>query len=178
MKKYWEKISSETGFKGKWIDLKLEDVKVPDGNILHYESCYYHREGVGIVAENILKEIILVKSYRFISDFTGWEIPAGTVPPDQHHSDCIIQELREEAGCEVQKEKLDYLGYFYPSIGSSNQKFHCYYTKGVTQSHKHSDTNEVIETGWFIRKEIKKMIANFEIKDGFTIALLSNILLR
>lgn len=171
-KKHWKVINTKKGFKGDWIDLNVDKVGLPDGKIINYEALYYHRAGVGIVAENDEGKIILVKSYRYINDYTGWEVPAGTVPPDQHHSDCILQELKEEAGCEVPRENLTYTGSYYPSIGSSSQIFHCYYARGVTQVTEQFDTNEILDVKWFSKEEIINLIKNGEIKDGFSLTLL------
>ena len=175
--KFWKVIDSKHGFKGNWIDLKVEQIILPDGKQIEFEALNYHRAGVGVVAENESGEIILVKSYRYISDTTAWEIPAGTVPPDQSHRDCIIQELKEEAGSTVKDEDLKYIGSYYPSIGSSNQIFYCYYAKNVKKISDEIDTNEILDTKWFSKKEIKRMILNEEIKDGFTLAVLMKVFL-
>ena len=176
-KKHWNVIKKDSKFRGNWIDLNVDKILLPDESTINYEALHYHKGGVGVVAENKKGKIILVKNYRYISDFTGWEVPAGTIPQDQHHSDCIMKELKEEAGCEVSKESLIYLGDFYPSIGSSNQHFYCYYAKGVRQVHKHQDTNEILETKWFSKDEIKEMIKTGEIKDGFSLNLLMRVFL-
>ena len=170
--KHWKVIDSKKGFKGEWIDLNVDTVELPDGKIIKYEALQYHRAGVGIVAQNDDGKIILVKSYRYINDYTGWEVPAGTVPPEQEHSECILQELKEEAGCEVSPENLIYSGDYYPSIGSSSQVFHCYYAKSVTQVTEQLDTNEILDAKWFSKEEIIELIKNGEIKDGFTLTLL------
>lgn len=177
-KKHWNVLERITRVKGNWMDYNYDKVLLPDGKTIDYEAINYHHAGVGAVAENDKGEIILVKNYRYISDFTGWEVPAGTIPENQHPSDCIIQELKEEAGCEVSLESLYYLGNFYPSIGSSNQFFHGYHVKNVKQDFSHTDTNEIIETKWFTKEEIKKMIKTGEIKDGFSLYLLMRILLE
>jgi len=177
-KKHWNVLERKEKFKGNWIDLNVDKILLPDGSTINYEALNYIKGGVGIVAENEKGEIILVKNYRYINDFTGWEVPAGTVPHGQHHSDCIIQELKEEAGCEVSKGSLIYLGDFYPSIDSSNQHFYCYFAKGVKQVHKHQDTNEILETRWFSKNEVKEMIKTGEIKDGFSLTLLMRVLLN
>jgi ADP-ribose pyrophosphatase len=175
--KHWKILNRITMFQGIWIDLNVDRILLPDGKEINYEALNYHHGGVGIVAENDEGNIILVKNYRYINEFAGWEIPAGTIPESQHHSDCIIQELKEEAGCEVKKRSLVYLGNFYPSIGSSNQLFHCYYVKGVTQSFKHQDTNEILETKWFKKSEIINMIVSGNIKDGLSLNLLMRVLI-
>ena len=70
--KFWKVIDSNYGFKGNWIDLKVEKIIQPTGKEIEFEALNYHRAGVGVVAENENGEIILVKSYRYISDTTAW----------------------------------------------------------------------------------------------------------
>ncbi|MEO8666306.1 MAG: NUDIX hydrolase, partial [Ignavibacteria bacterium] len=107
-----------------------------------------------------------------ISDYNSWEIPAGTIPPGIDPADCVIEELKEEAGCTVKKEDLGYIGNHYASIGSSNQIFHCYYAKNVEQVTSELDENEILEARWFTKDEIKVMISDGTIKDGFTLVVL------
>ena len=176
-KKFWDVIESKDGFKGNWINLKVEQIILPDGKQIEFEALYYERNGVGVVAENENGEIMLVKSYRYISDITAWECPAGTVPPEQSHKDCVIQELKEEAGSVVEDKDLNYMGAYYPSIGSSSQIFYCYHAKNVKKITENIDNNEVLDAKWFTKEEIKKMILNEEIKDGFSLFLLMKVFL-
>jgi len=176
-KKFWNVIESKYGFKGNWIDLKVEQIIMPDGKQIEFEALNYHRAGTGVVAENEKGEIILVKSYRYISDVTAWEVPAGTVPPEQSHRDCVIDELKEEAGSIVDEKDLNYIGSYYPSIGSSSQIFYCYHAKNVKKITDDIDNNEILDTKWFTKDEIKKMIMNEEIKDGFSLFLLMKVFL-
>lgn len=170
--KFWKVIDSKPGFKGNWIDLKVEQIILPTGKQIEFEAVYYHNAGAAVVAENEKGEVILVKSYRYISDTTTWEVPAGTVPPHQSHREVAIQELREEAGSVVNDEDLHYLGSFYPSNGSSNQIFYSYYAKNVKQITDEYDENEILDAKWFNKEEIRQMILNDEIKDGFSLLIL------
>lgn len=176
-KKFWDVIDSKYGFKGNWIDLKVEKIIQPTGKQIEFEAVNYKRGGVGIVAENEAGEIVLVKSYRYISDTTAWEVPAGTVPPEQSHRDCIIEELKEEAGSVVDENDLKYIGSYYPSIGSSNQVFYCYHAKNVKQVTNDFDKNEILDVKWFSKNEIKRMILDEEIQDGFTLSILMKVFL-
>lgn len=176
-KPFWKILSTKKGFSGDWIDMNVDRVELPDGKIIEFEAVHYHNNGVGVAAENEEGKIILVKSYRYINDFTGWEIPAGTIDKGVHHSDVIIKELKEEAGCEVSKDDLTYLGYHYASIGSSSQQFHCYHAKNVKQVTTEFDANEIQDARWFSKEEIMKMIMYNEIKDGFSLSVLQKVLL-
>jgi ADP-ribose pyrophosphatase len=174
--KFWKIKETKKGFEGKWIHVNLDQIELPDKSMIEFEAVEFQRNGTGVVAENNKGEIILVKNYRYINDFYSWEIPAGTVPPGMEHADCVIEELKEEAGCEVKKEDLIYIGSYYPSIGSSSQIFHCYCARNVIQTTTILDTNEILEAKWFTKDEIKKMITDGTIKDGFTLIVLMRFL--
>lgn len=171
-KKFWNVIDTDKAFAGNWIDINLDKVKLPDDSVIEFEAICFHRNGAGVIAENTKGEVILVKNYRYINDYYSWEVPAGTIPPGMHHSDCVIEELKEEAGCEAVKDNMIYWGNFYPSIGSGNQMFHCYYAKNTVQTTSELDENEILEAKWFSKKEIISMIKEGIIKDGFSLYLL------
>jgi ADP-ribose diphosphatase len=174
--KFWKIIETKKGFEGKWIHINLDKIELPDKSTIEFEAIEFQRNGTGVAAENSNGEIILVKNYRYINDYYSWEIPAGTIPPGIKPEDCVIEELKEEAGCEVKKEDLVYIGSYYPSIGSSSQVFHCYYAKNVIQTTSELDTNEILEARWFAKDELKEMISDGTIKDGFTLILLMRFL--
>lgn len=174
--KFWKVRGTKKGFKGNWIHINLDQVELPDKSIIEFEAVEFQRNGTGVVAENSKGEIMLVKNYRYINDYNSWEIPAGTIPPGTDHIDCVIEELKEEAGCEVKKENLFYIGNYYPSIGSSSQIFYCYYAKDVQQTSTELDNNEILEARWFTKDEIKRMIIDGTIKDGFTLVVLMRFL--
>lgn len=175
--KFWKIISSKKGFEGDWIHINLDKIELPDKTGILFEAIHYCRNGVGVVAENKNHEIMLVKNYRYISDIYSWEVPAGTIPPGKNPEETIIEELKEEAGCIVSASQLKYLGNHYASIGSSDQIFYCFHATDVEQTISELDKNEILDARWFTKSEIKKMIEDGEIKDGFTLVLLLRYLL-
>lgn len=174
--KFWNVRSTKKGFEGKWIHINLDQVELPDGSMIEFEAIEFQRHGTGIVAENSEGEIILVKNFRYINNYESWEIPAGTIPPGCDPAEIVLEELKEEAGCTADINDLVHIGNYYPSIGSSSQIFHCYYAKNVKQITSELDTNEILEAKWFSTDDIKKMIINGTIKDGFTLVLLMRFL--
>lgn len=170
--KFWKVRSTQKGFEGKWIHINLDQVELPDKSMIEFEAIEFQRHGTGIVAENTEGKIVLVKNYRYINDYESWEVPAGTIPPGTDPRDCVIEELKEEAGCVADKNEVFHFGNYYPSIGSGNQMFHCYYTKNAVEVTNDVDANEILDVKWFTKDEIKKMITDGTIKDGFTLVLL------
>lgn len=174
--RHWKVIKTEKGFEGTWIHVNLDDIELKDGTKILFEAIEFQRHGAGVVAVNQKNEVMLVKNYRYINDYYSWEVPAGTIPPGMSPSECILEELREEAGCISDESALEYLGYYFPSIGSSNQEFHCFFARDVKQVSGELDANEILEAKWFTRKEIENMIKDGTIKDGFTLYLLMRYL--
>ena len=174
--KFWKVKSTSKGFAGKWIDLDLDEIEMPTGRMITFEAVKYHRNGAAIVAENEKGDIMLVKSYRYINDFTGWELPAGTIDPDKTAKETVIEELHQEAGCTVEPENVKFICEYYPSIGSSSQVFHGFHGTNVKEVTDKIDENEILEKRWFSKDEIKKMISSQEIKDGFTLYMLMRVL--
>lgn len=174
--KFWKVRSTKKGFEGKWIHINLDQVELPDGTMIEFEAVEFQRHGTGVVAENNEGKIILVKNYRYINDYESWEVPAGTIPPGMDPVDCVLEELKEEAGCTADKKDVSHIGNYFPSIGSSSQIFHCYYAKNVIQTASELDSNEILEARWFTKDELKIMIKDGTIKDGFTLVLLMRFL--
>ncbi len=170
--KFWKIRDTKKGFEGKWIHINLDQIELPDKSMIEFEAIEFQRHGAGVVAENAEGKIMLVKNYRYINDFESWEVPAGTIPPGTDAAECVLEELKEEAGCTTDKKNVIHIGNYYPSIGSSSQIFHCYYAMNVKQITAELDANEILEARWFSKDDIKKMIRDGIIKDGFTLVLL------
>lgn len=170
--KFWKIASTRKGFEGKWIHINLDDIILPDGSRILFEAVEFQRHGAGIVAENSEGNVVLVKNYRYINDYLSWEVPAGTIAPGVSAIDCVIEELKEEAGCAVERNDVRMIGTYYPSIGSSTQVFHCFIAKNVREVPGDIDANEILEKRWFRRDELVELIRSGEMKDGFSLYLI------
>lgn len=83
--------------KGKIINLRVDEVQLPSGKKALREIVE-HNGGVGIVAVNDKKEIILVKQFRKPFDEVLIEIPAGKLEKGEDPYNCALRELEEETG--------------------------------------------------------------------------------
>lgn len=171
-KPLWEILNSTPVFDGKWISMRVDDIKLPDGKQIQFEGVHYHFEGAGVCGKDEQGRIVLVQNYRYLTGLYSWEIPAGVIDKGFEPEDIIIKELKEEAGCEVQKENIKKLGIVHPSIGSSNQLLHCFSATNVKQVSDELDRNEIANRKWFTKEEIGEMIRSGEIKDQFSISVL------
>ncbi|MDQ2922777.1 MAG: NUDIX hydrolase, partial [Candidatus Dormibacteraeota bacterium] len=69
-------------YESSWVSLALVDVEVPGGPRFEHHVVRMPGEASAVV---VLDEdrVLLIHRHRFISDTTGWEIPAGRVEPDE-----------------------------------------------------------------------------------------------
>jgi len=128
------------------------------------------RPAVGVVPIGQDGRLLLIEHYRFITGTTGWEIPAGGIDPNENTESAAARELLEETGHKA--AAFQSLGQYYPSNGLSNQTFHVYIGKDVTQCGEIHDINEVSRFAWFTQADVAEMLRKNAIRDGFSLTAL------
>lgn len=167
-KRPWQVLGRQTIHQSPWVSLHQDDVRLPDGSIIHgHHVVDYPRPAVGVVPLRADGAVLLVEHYRFIVDRTHWEIPAGRVDEGETHAEAAARELLEESG--AQATHITYLGCYHPANGSSNQMFYVHIAHDVTQVAPISDTNEILSARWFAPDELWHMISQNDIRDGLTL---------
>lgn len=159
-------ISTKEIFKGKIIDVSVETVSLPNGDIAEREIVR-HPGGVGILAITDDDKIILVKQYRKPYDKAIYEIPAGKRDKGEDIKLCGRRELLEETGATA--EHFEYLCAFYPSPGFTDEIDHLYLAKGLKFGEANPDEDEFLDIEFFPIEKVYEMIMNNEINDGKTI---------
>ncbi len=171
MDRPWQVVKRETVYDSDWIGLQRVDVRLPDGQIVHRVHLVdYKHPAAAVVAIADDGKVLLIEHYRFQTDTTGWEIPAGRVEESESAELAARREMQEETGYRV--GALHYLGRYHPSNGSSNQVFHVFIGRDVVRVGDIEDKNEVMGLKWFTPEEVRILIARNEILDGFTLTAL------
>ena len=116
------------------------------------------------------RRILLVEHYRFVTDTTGWEAPAGRVDEGEALEDAAARELREETGYTV--SLLERLGSYHPINGSVSQTFHVFVGTGIRQVGEPTDTNEIMRVAWFTPEEVWALLDANAIRDGLSLTAL------
>lgn len=160
-------IKSDTIFKGKIINLRVDTVEVVQNGNITTRELVEHPGGVGIVAVTPENKVCLVKQYRRPFDEIIMEIPAGKLEWGEDHYACGVRELREETGYTA--EQFVYLGEFYSTPGFCNEKIHLYLAMGLTAGEKDLDENEFVELYEYSFDELMDMVSENKIKDGKTV---------
>jgi len=162
-----ERLSREIIYQSKWVNLYRDQVRFPDGRIIdQHHVISFNTAAVGVIVANDHDELLLIESYRYISQSMGWEIPAGGMDDNEAILDAAQREVGEETGYKT--EACQKICSYNPSNGSSDQVFHIIQARAVGQS-EGFDANEVKSIKWFPKAIVRKMIKNNEIVDGMSL---------
>ena len=159
-------------YKGKILNLRKDDVILPDGNQAVREIIE-HNGGSAVYCERDGK-VLLVKQFRYAYGKEIWEIPAGKINAGETPEETAVREIEEEGG--VKAEKVELLHVLYPSPGYTEEKVYVYKAINLSEGQKHLDEDEFLSSHWIEIEKVKEMIKNGEIRDAKTIvALLSQL---
>ena len=115
-------------------------------------------------------EVILIRNERFVVNETLWELPAGTLEPNENPLDAAHRELIEEIG--YQANVMDPLFDFYTTPGFCNEKIHAFAAKDLTLVGQNLDPDEKITAEVLKWGKVMTMIKDGTIHDSKTIATL------
>ncbi|WP_061994818.1 NUDIX hydrolase [Clostridium sp. ATCC 25772] len=169
MKFYEETISTNYIHKGKILNLKIEEVKLPNGKTSKREIVE-HRGAVAILAFKDENTILLVSQFRKPLNETILEIPAGKLEIGEEPVICAQRELEEETGYKA--ENLKFLGKIATTPGFSDEIIYIYKATNLYDGTIGGDEDEFIDVKEITIDKLKEKIKNGEVIDGKTIAAL------
>lgn len=131
-----------------------------------------HPGAVAILVPDEKGRLLLVSQYREGARKGLWEIPAGTLEPDEDPEACARRELQEETG--LKPESLRLLGVLYSTPGYSTEKIYVFLAEKVSGHAQAS--SEIDRVRFFAPFEILELAKKGE-GDGKTLAALALFLL-
>lgn len=168
MKKFEEKtIHSERLYEGKVINLKVDDVKLPNGKQSKRELIE-HPGAVAVIALTGDKKIIMVEQYRKALERSLVEIPAGKLEPGEAPEYTAMRELEEETGYSA--DKLEKVISFSTSPGFADEVVHVFFASGLHRAVNGAvtDDDEFVELLEVTVEEAQGLIENERIYDAKT----------
>lgn len=161
-------LSSELVYKGGLLEVRRDQVSLPDGKQA-YREYIVHPGAVVIVPVLPDGRLVFERQFRYPLGRVFLELPAGKIDPGEPMEATAIRELREETGYEA--EHWTDLGVMHPCIGYSNEKIGVFLAEGlVRHSAPQLDEGEFLEIFPLGLDEVKEAIVRGEITDAKTIS--------
>ena len=158
-------LKTEYVYKGKIINLRVDDARLPNGKTAKREIVE-HGGGVCVAALTDKNEILLVKQFRYPYGEIIHEIPAGKRDGNEEPLICGKRELKEETGATA--EKYISLGELYPTPGYCGETIWMFAAFDLTFGEKDPDDDEFLEVDKIPFDKAVEMVLSGEIKDAKT----------
>lgn len=169
------KINSQEIYKGKILNLYVDDVKLPNGNTSKREVVR-HCKASAVLAFDIKGDVIIEEQFRYPYDDTIIEIPAGKCDENEDPEVTARRELKEETGYEC--KYLEYLGCIYPSVAYTDEIIYIYLATGLKKGEQKLDADESLEYKKISFKKLLNMIDEGKIQDAKTLAAVTYYLIK
>ena len=151
---------------GRVFRMVRENVTLDNG--VSTDLDYIEHPGAAAIVPLIANgEVLLIKQYRHALKQHIWEIPAGTLDPDEPVMDCARRELIEETGYAA--EVWWKLGEITPVPGYSNERVHLFLASELTVARQELDADEVLVVHRMPLAQALDMITRGDIQDAKSI---------
>lgn len=137
-----ERISGEEVYRGDFIRLFRDRVRLPDGS-QSVREYVRHPGAVAIVAIDAAGQVVLERQYRYPLAREMVEIPAGKIEPDETHLETAKRELLEETG--YLAAEWTRLGQVHNAIGYSDEAIELWLATGLEKREASLDQGEFLE---------------------------------
>jgi ADP-ribose pyrophosphatase len=167
-------VSTKEIFKGKLIEVRVDEVELPNGLGRQERELVSHPGGVSVLAITAEDKVILERQFRKPLDRMIYEVPAGKLEKGERANleAAILRELEEETGYTAAKVKK--VAEFYLSPGFCDEINILFEAKELTKvpNPKPADYGEFIEVGEYSFAEVQTLIRSGEIQDAKTLIAL------
>ena len=154
-------------YEGRVFKLLRENVTLPNGVTVDLDIIH-HPGAAAMVPVSDNNSFILIKQYRHaIGDYI-WEIPAGTLDPQETPLECAKRELIEETGFSARSWQK--LGEITPVPGYSNERIHVFLAADLVPAEQELDKDEVLDVHEVPLDKAIKLIHEGAIQDSKTIS--------
>ena len=158
-------IAQQYIFKGKIINLRVDDALLPNGKRAKREVVE-HPGGVCVAALTEKNELLFVEQFRYPYSEVVLELPAGKLEYGEDPLEAGKRELQEETGAAAKDYRS--LGKLYPTPGYCGEIIHLYLATDLTFSAQHPDDDEFLELRRIPLAEAFQMVMENKIADAKT----------
>lgn len=130
-------------------------------------SIVRHKGSAVMMAVDAKRRVLLVRQFRLPAGENLWELPAGRLDEGETPLAAARRELIEETG--FRAKKWTKLAAFWPSPGFVQERMTIYLATELTAGTATPMDDERIESRWFTRPEIERLIETGKVQDAKTL---------
>ena len=162
-------IQSQTVVKGRVFDVRQDQVRLPNGQVIQLEIVD-HPGAVVLVPVDDSGNIWLIEQYRHAVGVDLLELPAGVAEAGESIEDGAHRELREETG--MSASTIRRIGEFYLAPGYSTEYLVIFLATGLRPDPLTGDEDEFIQVKPTPIAEVFALVESGQIRDAKTLAAL------
>jgi len=184
MQDSWETVSSERHFANAHLEVVTDHVQTPERSLARAWTIVHRKAAVIIAPITRDGKIVLIHQERIPIRAAIWEMPSGQIdgPDRETPGQVALRELREEAGYELAKNgELIALGQYFTSPGFTDERGHFFLAHPVQKCNERAEGDEgesILDCREFSVDEIRRMIAENEIRDANTLSIWTRLWAR
>ena len=189
----WETISSERHFANPHLEVVTDQVRTPSRSHPQAWTIVHRKAAVIIAPMTHDGRIVLIRQERIPVRSALWEMPSGQVDnsvagvadpgrsPAETIEQVALRELREESGYQLAKDgKVIALGDYFSSPGFTDERGYFFLARPVEPiaNYVRDETESILDCRAFAVPEIRRMIAENEIRDANTLGSCARLAAR
>ena len=137
-----KKINSKIVYCGDFLDVRKDDVILPNGKTSSRE--WINHPGAVVVIPILPNgDIAMIRQFRYSVGEEFIELPAGKLDKGETPEECAKRELEEEIGFKT--NKLNFIATIHPAIGFANEKMSIFLAKDLIKTQENRDVDEFLE---------------------------------
>ncbi len=175
----WDTISSERHFANPHIEVATYQVRTPSRSQPRPWTIVHRKAAVIIAPMTRDGRIVLIRQERIPVRTAIWEMPSGQIDSAAETIEQIaLRELREESGYQLAKDgKVIALGDYFSSPGFTDERGYFFLARPVEPiaNYVRDETESILDCRAFSVPEIRRMIAENEIRDANTLAICARL---
>ena len=161
-----ETISSRQVFRGHFLDVRSDRVRLPNGAEAGREYIV-HPGAVMVVPLLDDGRLVVERQYRHPLARVMLEFPAGKIDTGESPAACAVRELAEETGYHARE--WAHAGVLHNAIAYSNEGIHVYFARGLVAGQAALDPGEFLDVSSATLEELLALARSGELTDAKTL---------
>jgi ADP-ribose pyrophosphatase len=153
-------------YAGRVFAVEVEKVRLKDGRELQVDTIR-HRPSVVLLPMQTDDRVVLVRQYRHSIRRDTWELPAGSIDPEESAEAAAARECEEETA--LVPGRLERLGGFFPAPGFCDEELIFFRLSELrpapADARRQPDEDEDLHAQAFTLGDARAMVARGEIVD-------------